>query len=542
MRYFYPTNKVKKVQKKLRSIKSSSDVNQDNISCDIEVNNNLVFSFEDKNDIDNIIEILFSSGLEKHFGSTSGGSLAPYDIRLLAKRNAIFLNWTYYQTQDSNNKRTFTDISLKEFIKSVIDIYYDELGNFINFLKNSKGYTYSTINIWLLEIKKVITWFCMFRKSNSDEVKIKYKRYNAFLNIISVICKGLKKKMRRESATQHSIDYKVKALKLPAGGLEALRKVVIDESNKTLAQFSNYDFNNNIYIDKSIYNKFMGLLYASLYVFSVQGRLSAIESLKMEHCPQLLSEGLVLSDKFKTKSKFLFQPITVSSISKKLIEIYINHFRSIVTIDWNNDSPLWLNYEGVQESTIYQKVTKFFETNITCHVTTTGIRSLVETETDQLYQDGITTNAELTSIAEINGHSTKTCRVYYVKTNLRQCVQHSRDVLFKTTGIDDRNVFPKNNRIIEETKWGHQHECYNSNTTKNKWSDAELDHLEISILKVTNVYKNQTNLMARCLKLIINDPSAIPIYHKEHILNSARLRAGWKRLQSRQRNEMYLSE
>ena len=54
MRYFYPKNKVKKVQKKLRSIKSSSDVNQDNISSDIEVNNNLVFSFEDKNDIDNI--------------------------------------------------------------------------------------------------------------------------------------------------------------------------------------------------------------------------------------------------------------------------------------------------------------------------------------------------------------------------------------------------------------------------------------------------------------------------------------------------------
>lgn len=139
-------------------------------------------------------------------------------------------------------------------------------------------------------------------------------------------------------------------LQVPSRGLQDLREC-IQNSIKSL-QYSCND--GNIYFDKLMYLEYMGLLYASLYVFSVQGRTSGLEDVKYGQVEELMKNGQVLTDKFKTYSKFTYQPVTLSSTSLQLLKIYLKVFRPTISNgqrDGAQDS-LWLTYDGEVEDNL----------------------------------------------------------------------------------------------------------------------------------------------------------------------------------------------
>jgi hypothetical protein len=348
----------------------------------------------------------------------------------------------------------------------------------------------------------------------------------------------------------------VNTLQVPARGLEELREC-IQNSIKNL-QYSCRD--GNMYFDKDMYKDYMGLLYASLYVFSVQGRISGIEDVKYGQAEELMKHGQVLSDKFKTYSKFTYQPVTLSSTSLKLLEIYLMVFRPKIS-NGRRDGPfdsLWLTYDGDAEDnlgnvveSIYismnfnidfyyivgKSVTRYFERNISCHVTSTSIRSLIETEAEIMKDEGKITLTERNAVSTINGHSSKTTEDYYVKMSMRKTVSDSRHFFAQVTGIDDTNLFEESSFEVKAPEWGTRHPDFGKNGIKHVWTDEETNYLQFVIDKLVHNNNSKNNLMSRCLKFIRNDPNAIPIFHKDHILNSARLRAGWESISKKQKKK-----
>jgi hypothetical protein len=90
--------------------------------------------------------------------------------------------------------------------------------------------------------------------------------------------------------------------------------------------------------------------------------------------------------------------------------------------------------------------------------------------------------------------------------------------------------------------WGAQHPEFGKKEgpgERAQWSPEEKRYL-IPLAESLSLI-SKTNLMARCLKHIKNDPSATPIFHKRHILTSDRLKSCWVAYQ-KNKTELELDE
>jgi hypothetical protein len=101
----------------------------------------------------------------------------------------------------------------------------------------------------------------------------------------------------------------------------------------------------------------MQVLYASLYVYSPQGRISGIESMKLKQADEMLQTGCAFSTNFKTNSTFGYQPVTTSKLSRKLIHIYTTYLRPR-SRQISGEQPLFLNHDGSPATRIGDKVSK----------------------------------------------------------------------------------------------------------------------------------------------------------------------------------------
>jgi hypothetical protein len=81
--------------------------------------------------------------------------------------------------------------------------------------------------------------------------------------------------------------------------------------------------------------------------------------------------------------------------------------------------------------------------------------------------------------------------------------------------------------ILQHMDWGTEHPDYGI-TTKGTaiWTDAEKQFLGQWCTNYRTNYPEVKSVVAKCLHHIRTNPSAIKIFHKHHILNSARLRNG----------------
>jgi hypothetical protein len=71
-------------------------------------------------------------------------------------------------------------------------------------------------------------------------------------------------------------------------------------------------------------------------------------------------------------------------------------------------------------------------------------------------------------------------------------------------------------------EWGENHPV-DKNAKRAEWSTAEKNYLIPLAESLKRI--NATNLFARCLKHIKNDPLATPIFHRRHVLDSDRLKS-----------------
>ena len=130
-----------------------------------------------------------------------------------------------------------------------------------------------------------------------------------------------------------------------------------------------------------------------------------------------LREGYASSSNFKTVGTYILQPVTISVNTRQLLDIYFLKLRPQVSQEHMPHATdyLFLTFQGTPHKALGRMVTRVFEGKGQGHLTSTTLRSLVETEAKCLRDEGIISTSSVTALQNISGHSEKTASMYYIK-------------------------------------------------------------------------------------------------------------------------------
>jgi len=273
-------------------------------------------------DIENAIRVdLINSNLIAHARSQKSNK-SDTNIKSILKRAVGFLGWFAKQNM---SRKTATFELIKDFLKN----YYECLPDYYVYLSEILRLKPSTVVNYNEDLLFFFTWFVMFREGRRESCYIKIPTLFAFNLLVKSMRKVYTKlrKVERSNAA-NSIEELIKARKWPKHGLAQLYKAVADEKRDWLRVL----ISSGCTICKSTYNMFMQLLGSSAYVSSPQGRIGAIENLTLNDVLTLIltDEESVLSDAFKTRASFGYQPVTGSPIFLELLRVYLKYFRYVM--------------------------------------------------------------------------------------------------------------------------------------------------------------------------------------------------------------------
>jgi hypothetical protein len=280
-----------------------------------------------------------------------------------------------------------------------------------------------------------------------------------------------------------------------------------------------------------------------------------------------------MSSCFKTNYKYGFQPISLCDKTKRLLKLYLIYLRPKAAKDYRltrPKSPLFITWDGDSDEKIGRKVTSFFEDKNDLHMTSTAIRSLMETSAEEALHKGEITASQRASVSSINGHSSAVVKNYYLKIRARKDVHNARDAVraFDTpiayTGNRDNSIIEGNHlenhyddmaidedesdvhainddsadlegyQITQYADWGTEHPDYNKPVgSKANWSKGELSYIRKSAKEMLTSNPRKTNIVARILLKIKSDPLALPLFHARHVLKSDRLRPGYNQIKDK---------
>jgi hypothetical protein len=323
----------------------------------------------------------------------------------MEKRLTLFLEWTHYKVYET--KLNLNEKPLLSWFKDVVRFYSEYLSQYAIYLENVMELRSSTINNYLFDIVAAAKWFAYLkaiRDEDGNAIEINLRPFEYVLKLVS----KQHRKQRKREMNQNDLAELVACRRLPENGIQPLIECVLDDCLLNHEMFSNKFRDVTPFVNKDFYEKYISLMYASLYVFSAQGRVGGIQSLKYEQADDLLHNGFVMSKNFKSKSSWMYQPVTISPLSKRLVHFYITRVRPKVTQESGTQGALWLDWNGNPETDIGAIVTRYFRRKLELHITTTAIRSLVETNAQEFFERGDITLGERESISHINGCSLNT--------------------------------------------------------------------------------------------------------------------------------------
>lgn len=275
---------------------------------------------------------------------------------------------------------------------------------------------------------------------------------------------------------------------------------------------------------KKTYDEFMALLFASFYSTSVQGRISGVASLHYGDIASMIEDHYVLTTKFKTNSRYGYQPVLVSNSTTKLLAVYLQIRPPCLRAD---KDPLWLSYSGapIPAKTVSKYIIKFFQRTAGRHVTSTMLRSMTETWTESLKEDGNITDAQRSSVHAINGHTSRVCKDYYHKRDRQLDAKRGREV-FETMALSDSASTTEHIDVQVSP------DIASPSLRRSPWTNEELDYIRRwdQRDRETALSPDRSQIVGRCLRAIRDDPQAKAIFHPAHIASSDRLRTGFRKM------------
>jgi hypothetical protein len=150
-------------------------------------------------------------------------------------------------------------------------------------IEKEKELAPQTIKNSLYDIKSCSFWYLMiFQKTpNVEEIWIPLDK------LITNCCLKENKRDRKLKSAGQSIESAIADRRWPVNGLKELQHSCVNE----IAKYN--DMNTETFIDERFYNEFLKLLYATYYVFNIQGRVGAFTALTYAQGGEMVHTGTV---------------------------------------------------------------------------------------------------------------------------------------------------------------------------------------------------------------------------------------------------------
>lgn len=294
------------------------------------------------------------------------------DLDTFKFRIKDFLYFIHHKLEPQDKTNGFVHIDSTKLMRNFILRDFMLLPEYCAYLKDVCGHRPFTIRNYLEHISKFLEWFVLYRKGD-------FKRmHSRHLDAMKKLIKRIRHQNNKDikvSMSSNTIETLIEQRKWPSGGLKELQTAIENEIcwvNKLSQPIST----------QKSYNRFMQVLCSAAYCFSPQGRCGAYDDLKYGQRESLVDNGYVLSSKFKTRSKFGYQPITSNKVFEKLLKFYIERIRPKRLQDDND--PLFITFSGSGVYSVRLSVPKFFLRTLNIHINTTTIRAIVETTMHKL--------------------------------------------------------------------------------------------------------------------------------------------------------------
>jgi len=510
-----------------------------------------------------ITKALNREGLSRYLQSMLAGAMSMKNAKAVLVKVVRFLVWTYFQGYSrGHSSNAFT------WFKNMIIHKYTKLGEYCTYLEKVKEFEPTTIKNDLGALSKCAKWAILFTKT--ADPKITQAHLAGFIEVITSFQKFYSK-VNRKKRSYKTMESEVYLSKMPAGGLPQLQETFAAEITwlQSLVKLA-HDYQRTqpgqpyYPMAATEYSRLTSAMYAALYAFAPNGRVSGIEDLKEVQYKQLVEEGHVHSSKFKTNSTYGYQPVILNKISYFFVKTYWDFFRPVAMI--NSDSTpqtplqrsLWLTFDGKPER-IGARVTQYFKRTLGMHITTTAIRSLVETTTEKLKKTGAISESQRDSVSNINGHSSQVTRDFYLMMDRNADVCSAREALDTIMPLSTQlnemmnsSPTPANESIhrfespptwtghtqdiLRVADWGTGHPDYEKYTAKEntavkraRWTQQELKYIADFCKKKLKANPEANSVIVKCcFQHIQRDPDALPIFHRNHVLDSCRLRTGYR--------------
>jgi len=443
-------------------------------------------------------------------------------------RMGKMLSWTWLQ---HGGVEYFKNVFY--WLKALAKKYYYLIDTYIKYLKETMLMLPTTLRIYLFDFRSLLQWFSIHRpnlrpKCNSTKLSFCFELVTSLLQKL-----GVAKKHHYSKVTVLSL---IQERKLPAGGLEELQQRAV-EGTEWVRQSQDLVILAN---DNFLHDRFMEVIFVCIYCFSPQGRISGVADMKFSQAMELQQEGFALSSKFKTHATYGYQPVIIAASMQWMLELYLRARQAIVRRSLSLDDALFLDWNGNAEIRIGRLVSSFFKRTCGLRITTTMIRSVVEMATEDARQRGAITVQQQEATHRINGHSSKVVQDFYLRRNMEQSVRLGTAAFESlqeitpsdpvvSTPMRTPSIIPRIVTPMQTIKWGTAHPNYQEHPTARRaeWTSAEVDYIRSWYQQETvRVPGNDNMLSSRCLKAIIKDPAAWPIFHELHTLDSKRMRTG----------------
>lgn len=514
-----------------------------------------------------ITKALNKEGLSQYLESRLAGSISAENSKAVIVKVVRFLLWTFFCGYSrGKSSKAFA------WFKTMIIHKYAKIGEYCTYMENVKEFEPATIKNNLGALSKCAKWAILF--SNNVDPTTAPAHLTGFMEVINTFQKAYSRANRSKRSSK-TMESEVYLGKMPAGGLPELQETFVAEITWVqkfvqLAKAYEATHRGRPYslMTNADYSRFSSAMYAGLYTFAPNGRVGGIEDLKEMQYDQLVEEGHVHSKKFKTNVRYGYQPVILSTISYFFVKIFWEHFRPVAMNNLRtalgDDMPdksvrsLWVNFDGKPER-IGPRVTQYFKRTLGIHITTTAMRSLVETTTETLARAGDITKSQREAVHNINGHTSQVTNDYYLKMDRNADVCRGREafdiVMPSTASI--RSVMhspssPANEDvmrlerpdtwtghtkdILRVAEWGTGHPDYEKSTQKEKsplkratWTKKEVAYIaDYCNQKIKMNPDAKSTIVASCFQHIQRDPEAIPIFHRIHVVDSGRVRSGYR--------------
>ena len=394
--------------------------------------------------------------LDMFMKSTIGGRKTSKDAKAIITHFCNYISWTYITI--NRTSLPSDEDSIVQAITDILRNHHSLLSDYCeHYLQQGRSSTPSTVLHYLSSIMFVYKWFVSFNiGKNLGNINLASNNINSLPHTIRMIRKAFNKGNNQRRLTKRyqissciyiygtqylqsrnhffvhrSLENLVFEGKYPQMGLSQLRPVV--ESKIEWANgLSRGD------VDRGTYNIFMSVMFASLYTFSVNGRLGGIADAKFGQYEELISNGHAFTTMFKTAGSFGYQPIVVDyEIARNLLQIYVDVVRSSDIQQKASDAPLWLSFygKGLTSQGIGNYVKQFFKRECQLNLNTTLLRGLMESHAEELYAKGEISKEARRSVSTINGHSEETAKRFYVRNNVGFDVCRSREIFQSSTKV-----------------------------------------------------------------------------------------------------------